>query len=128
MRLHFYKTAVPYYEDALMGRKPFEVRKNDRVHPPVEGDVAIFAEVFTPIKLNQVGGLSIPQFTGRRFVAGIGFVLPRYDGIALGYHVFGLRAASIAQIKHAMIHSAEVMPAGLSKKVKPEPKIEVPKL
>lgn len=129
MRLFFYKIDPEFFDDCMKGRKNFEVRKDDRRPAPVEGDVAIFGE----FKRETVSGFTghFPgSFTGRRMLAGIGFVLrgekaEKY-GVKPGYCVFGLRRANLPQLQFAMKHSAAVMPEGLSKKIKPEEKLEVP--
>ncbi len=137
MRLHFYKMNAKYYDDVLSGRKNFEVRKDDRKYSPDEGDAVIFGEWVPPHAEeggDRFGNAPVVpgKFTGRRMLAGVGFVLrgieARSFGIDYGYLVFGIRRATTEQLKYAIMNSSRVMPKGLSKKVKPMPKIEVPKL
>jgi Domain of unknown function (DUF3850) len=72
-----------YYPDVAQGRKPFEVRRDDRVPPFHEGDTLLLRE------WGEDRG-----YTGRECKRLITYVLPGDQfGVEAGYCVLGLAAA-----------------------------------
>jgi hypothetical protein len=84
-RVHALKCWPPYFEEVRTGRKPFEVRKADRVF--LIGDILLLRE-FDPADGKD------GSFTGRMVERRISHILAGGAfGIALGYVVLGLMAA-----------------------------------
>lgn len=77
-KIHEIKIGASFYDDAASGRKPFELRKNDRDYK--EGDILKMMEY-------QDGG-----HTGRALYAGITYVLEDYAGLEDGYCILGTKA------------------------------------
>ena len=74
---HDLKLQSRYYDDVMMGRKTFELRKNDRDYQV--GDVFVLRE------------FDNNRYTGRYFIQVIGYILkecPQY-GLMDGYCIFG---------------------------------------
>jgi hypothetical protein len=81
-RVHPLKCWPPYFAEVLAGRKPFEVRKNDRVY--LIGDLLLLRE-FDPAEGKD------GAYTGRMVERRVTYVLAGGSfGIALGYVVLGL--------------------------------------
>lgn len=79
--VHNLKVWSEYFDDVLSGRKPFEVRLNDRDYH--EGDLLVLWE------WNRRRG----RATGSRFVAKVGYVLSGFRGLRTGWVVFALGRA-----------------------------------
>lgn len=78
-KIHLLKTWPEYFEQIFMGRKTFEVRKNDRDFNT--GDTLILKE------WNPQSG----EYTGRELARGVGFILHGNSfGIEEGYCVMSL--------------------------------------
>lgn len=74
---HDLKLSSKYYDDVMIGRKRFELRKNDRDYQV--GDVFVLREYDNG------------QYTGRYFIQSIGYILkdcPQF-GLMDGYCIFG---------------------------------------
>jgi len=74
---HDLKISTKYYDDVMMGRKNFELRKNDRDYQG--GDIFVLREYDNG------------NYTGRYFIQIIGYILkdcPQY-GLIDGYCIFG---------------------------------------
>lgn len=74
---HDLKISSQYYDDVMMGRKNFELRKNDRDYQV--GDIFVLREY------------NNDKYTGRYFIQVIGYVLkdcPQY-GLMDEYCIFG---------------------------------------
>lgn len=90
MILHRLKLQRAYFDDVLSGRKPFEIRIDDRNPRFEEGDVVLFEE----------WDQHLPDgYTGASFFAGIGYVLRDATASFLmpGYCAFALVRPTIAQ-------------------------------
>ncbi len=74
-KIHEVKIGASFYDDAASGRKPFELRKNDRDYKA--GDILKMLEF-------QDG-----EYTGRALYAGITYVLEDYTGLEDGYCILG---------------------------------------
>lgn len=75
--VHDIKCAHMYFDDAMSGAKPFELRKNDRNYKV--GDILHEMEY-------QDG-----SYTGREFNAKITYILQDYTGLTDGYCILGIK-------------------------------------
>lgn len=75
-KLHEIKIAPSYYEDTVSGRKPFELRKNDRGYKVGDG-------------LKELE-FKDGRYTGRVIEADIIYMLEDYAGLEEGYCVLGI--------------------------------------
>lgn len=76
---HDVKCVPPFFQEVWDGRKLFEVRKDDRDYQT--GDTII---------QHEYGPDSYPEYSGRKVIAEIGYVLRGYPAIADGHVVFSL--------------------------------------
>ncbi|MFC0183341.1 protein of unknown function [Pseudarcicella hirudinis] len=76
--IHYVKTHIEYYQLCMKGVKNFELRKNDRNYKA--GDIFISQE-YDP---------ATEQFTGRRIMCEIDYVLQGYPGLEQGYCIIQL--------------------------------------
>ena len=86
--IHRLKTINPYFNDLWLGKKNFEIRKNDRGFH--EGDKLILEE-YNPNSDGKVTGGPY-EYTGRVIHAKVSYVLencPQY-GLQEGYCILGL--------------------------------------
>ena len=85
--IHAVKTAPCYFEDAVSGKKPFEVRKNDRDYR--ERDY---------IALNEYdANMSETGYTGRSALFQITSILDNPEYCKEGYAVLGIKQFCIAE-------------------------------
>lgn len=77
---HELKTWPAYYAAVRDGRKPFELRKDDREPRFEEGDTLILRE-WDP---------ATEAYTGARLVRGVSYVLRGFPGVEEGYAILGL--------------------------------------
>lgn len=78
-KIHDVKLAAMYYDDVISGRKPFELRKNDRNYRV--GEILREHEC--------IDG----EETGRIIVADIIYLLEDYTGLQEGYCILGINVA-----------------------------------
>lgn len=76
MKVHEVKLSSNYFDDVLSGKKPFELRKNDRDYR--EGDYLI---------LNEIDN---DKLTGRKVKVQITYLLQGYDGLLDDYCILGI--------------------------------------
>ena len=76
-RTHQIRIAAKYYEDAKSGKKPFELRKNDRDYR--EGEILEMME------------FKEGRNTGRLFRALVTYMLEDYTGLEEGYCILGTK-------------------------------------
>lgn len=76
MKVHEVKLSSNYFDDVLSGKKPFELRKNDRDYR--EGDYLI---------LNEIDN---DKLTGRKVKVQIIYLLQGYDGLLDDYCILGI--------------------------------------
>lgn len=84
--VHAVKIYPEYYEAVKSGKKPFEVRKNDRDYKV--GDILALNE-FEP------GGAGTGEYSGRAIIARISYVLANSEFCKPGYVVLGLLPCEI---------------------------------
>lgn len=86
--IHALKTTPKYFEDVISGKKPFEVRRNDRDFR--EGDFAALNE-YDP----DSTAAERDRYTGRSALFRISYVLDSPEYCKEGYVVLGLETCSV---------------------------------
>jgi len=81
-KIHRIKLAAMYYDDIMSGKKPFELRKNDRGYK--ESDLLELLE------------FKDAKHTGRAIKARVTYILEEYTGIAEGYCIMGIKVIELA--------------------------------
>lgn len=84
VKIHQIRLASMYFEDALSGKKPFELRKNDRHYK--EGDILEMME------------FKDGKNTGRSVRVLVTFLLEDYAGLEEGYCIMGTKVISVMGI------------------------------
>lgn len=83
-QVHQIRIATTYFEDAASGKKPFELRKNDRHYK--EGDILEMME------------FKDGRNTGRMIKALVTYLLEEYTGLEEGYCIMGIKVLSVCGI------------------------------
>lgn len=83
-QVHQIRIAATYFEDAASGKKPFELRKNDRHYK--EGDILEMME------------FKDGRNTGRMIKALVTYLLEDYTGLEDGYCIMGTKIMSVCGI------------------------------
>lgn len=83
-QVHQIRIAATYFEDAASGKKPFELRKNDRHYK--EGDILEMME------------FKDGRNTGRMIKALVTYLLEEYTGLEDGYCIMGTKIMSVCGI------------------------------
>lgn len=86
--IHALKTTPKYFEDVISGKKPFEVRRNDRDFR--EGDFAALNEYDPDSRAAERD-----RYTGRSALFRICYVLDNPEYCKAGYVVLGLETCSV---------------------------------
>lgn len=76
-RVHYIRLAATYYDDVATGRKPFELRKNDRDYKT--GDI---------LEMNE---FTDGRNTGRVIRCRVTYMLEGYTGLTDGYCILGIK-------------------------------------
>ena len=86
---HKLKIMSKYYEAILLGKKTFEVRKDDR--PYSEGDTLLLQEIVSP---NGCG------YTGREMTVDVTYILRDSDYVKDGYCIMGIKIKSTNKARY----------------------------
>lgn len=89
MKVHNLKVLTCFFEDLVSGRKPFELRNDDRGFQ--EGDLVVLWNWDDKAK----------QASGEFFIAKIGYVLRFFGGLRLGWVVFALARPTFMEMAAA---------------------------
>jgi hypothetical protein len=88
MKTHLLKTIQPYFDDISLGKKPFELRKNDRNFKL--GDIILL------IEYNPVSDQIIPKIIATRVTY---FMGDNHAGIEQGYCILGVTVLDHIEIR-----------------------------
>jgi hypothetical protein len=91
---HRVKSHPEHFADAISGRKPFEIRRDDRSPPYQTGDLVMLQEWIPPDGADAAG--KAPGYTGRQALFLIGYV-SRGSVVPAGWCGFELIAPEVAQ-------------------------------
>lgn len=123
MTTHELKCLPHYFAAVAENRKPFELRRDDRIPSFAFGDTLRLREWREGVKRNPEGGFQrYSEYTGRECVRRVTYVLRECAdfGLMPGYCILGLEAPQEADMPSAPVSVADAFAVGPVEYTPPE--------